>query len=50
MHDLYGTSADAAVALIPELKKRGYQLVTVSEMASLRGGMKPGQVYHSFRP
>ena len=36
--------------LIPELKKRGYQLVTVSEMASLRGGMTPGQVYHSFRP
>ena len=50
MHDLYGTSADAAVVLIPELKKRGYQLVTVSEMASLRGGMTPGQVYHSFRP
>lgn len=42
MHDLYGTSADAAVVLIPELKKRGYQLVTVSEMASLRGGMTPG--------
>lgn len=50
MHDLYDTSADAAVVLIPELKKRGYQLVTVSEMASLRGGMTPGQVYHSFRP
>ena len=50
MHDLYGTYADAAVVLIPELKKRGYQLVTVSEMASLRGGMTPGQVYHSFRP
>ena len=50
MHDLYGTSADAAVVLIPELKKRGYQLVTVSEMASLRGGMTPGQEYHSFRP
>lgn len=45
MHDLYGTSADAAVVLIPELKKRGYQLVTVSEMASLRGGMTPGTRY-----
>lgn len=50
MHDLYETSADAAVVLIPELINRGYQLVTVSEMAALRGGMQPGQVYHYFRP
>lgn len=50
MHDLYGATADAAAVLIPELKKRGYQLVTVSELASYRGGMQAGQSYHSFRP
>jgi len=50
MHDLYEASAAAAETLIPELTKRGYQLVTVSELASFRGGMQPGHVYHSFRP
>ena len=50
MHDLYETSADAAVVLIPELKNRGYQLVTVSELASYRGGMQPGHTYSRFRP
>lgn len=50
MHDLYGATADAAATLIPELIGRGYQLVTVSELAACRGGMQPGQVYHSFRP
>jgi len=50
MHDLYGATADAAAVLIPELINRGYQLVTVSELAACRGGMQPGQVYHSFRP
>lgn len=49
MHDLYSTTADATVVLIPELISRGYQLVTVSELASCRGGMQAGQVYHSFR-
>lgn len=50
MHDLYGATADAAAVLIPELKNRGYQLVTVSELAAYRGGMQPGQIYNSFRP
>ena len=48
MHDLYETSADAAAVLIPELKNRGYQLVTVSELASYRGGMQPGHTYSRF--
>lgn len=50
MHDIYGTTADAAEVLIPELTARGYQLVTVSEMAALRGGMAAGHTYSSFRP
>lgn len=50
MHDLYEATADAVAVLIPELTARGYQLVTVSEMAAYRGGMQPGEAYHSFRP
>ena len=49
MHDLYEQSAIAAETLIPELTKRGYQLVTVSEMAALRGGMAAGHSYGHFR-
>lgn len=48
MHDLYGTTADAAAILIPELLNRGYQLVTVSELAACRGGAQAGGVYHGF--
>lgn len=50
MHDLYTTTAEAAEVIIPELIKRGYQLVTVSEMASVRGGMEAGKSYSQFRP
>lgn len=50
MHDIYHTTADAAEILIPELTARGYQLVTVSELANARGGMKPGVVYSGFGP
>ncbi len=50
MHDLYDATADASEILIPELVKRGYQLVTVSELASYRGGMLPGKTYSRFRP
>ena len=49
MHDLYEQSVIAAETLIPELTRRGYQLVTVSEMAELRGGMAAGQSYGHFR-
>lgn len=37
MHDLYKTTADACDTLIPELVNRGFQLVTVSEMAAAKG-------------
>lgn len=50
MHDIYSTSAEAAEVLIPELSARGYQLVTVSELAASRGGMIPGQLYYHFVP
>lgn len=41
MHDIYEPTAQAAEVLIPELTARGYQLVTVSELASFRGGIQP---------
>ena len=50
MHDLYETAADASDVIVPELIRRGYQLVTVSELASYRGGMTPGNSYYKFRP
>ena len=50
MHDIYGPTADAAEVIIPKLKAMGFQLVTVSEMASYRGGIQPGKVYSRFRP
>lgn len=50
MHDLYDATAEASETLIPELTKRGFQLVTVSELSSYRGGMLPGHTYSRFRP
>ena len=50
MHDLYEATGEASKILIPELINRGYQLVTVSELASYRGGMLPGKTYSRFRP
>lgn len=49
MHDLYSATATASETIIPELVKRGYQLVTVSELAECRGGMKETGAYYSFR-
>ncbi|MCD7981956.1 MAG: polysaccharide deacetylase family protein [Clostridiales bacterium] len=49
MHDLYQATATASLTIIPSLVSRGYQLVTVEEMALLRGGMSNGVVYSSFR-
>ena len=37
MHDIYDTTIDAAIELIPYLVGEGYQLVTVSELAEARG-------------
>lgn len=50
MHDLYSATADAAEVIIPTLTARGYQLVTVSELARYRGGKAAGKVYSRFRP
>ena len=50
MHDIHAPTISAAEILIPKLVERGYQLVTVSELAKYRGnGMKAGKVYYSFK-
>lgn len=50
MHDIHSPSVDAALILIPELQKRGFTLVTVSELAEAKGvTLQPGQVYNSIR-
>ncbi len=48
MHDLYGPTAEASKTIIPELVRRGYQLVTVSELADCRGAMANGGVYSAW--
>ena len=51
MHDIHETSVEAAESVIPQLIKKGYQLVTVSEMAKARGAtLKDGTKYFEFYP
>lgn len=50
MHDIHGSTKTAALKIIPELKKRGYQLVTVSELAEYKGvKLKNGEVYNKIK-
>ncbi len=49
MHELYKQSGDAALRIIPELHNRGFQMVTVSEMAAAKGvTLEAGKLYSSF--
>ena len=49
MHSIYKQSASAAERIIPALRERGYQLVTVSELAKARGvSMESGKNYSQF--
>lgn len=51
MHDIHEWSVEAAIEVIPQLIERGYQLVTVSEMAAARGiTLEPGITYFNFYP
>ena len=50
MHELYGATATATETIVPELVARGYQLVTISEMAQAKGiVLEPGKLYYNFR-
>ncbi len=49
MHDIHEPTMRAALELIPKLRKKGYELVTVSELAKYRGvKMKNGTRYYHF--
>ena len=49
MHDIYETSVDAAIQLVDELSEKGYQFVTVAELAEYRGNpLKAGEKYINF--
>lgn len=46
-HDLHKSTVDAMEKVIPELIKQGYQLVTVSELLTCRGGtVEVGKMYY----
>jgi len=48
MHDLYPTTAKAVEKLVPQLKKKGFQMVTIEELFYYKGiKLKPGHVYFS---
>lgn len=50
MHDIHEPTKEAACSLIVSLRRQGYQLVTVSELAQYRGyQLKKGNVYYSLR-
>ena len=48
MHDLYQQTADAVEVIVPELVSRGFELLTVGELARERGGMRPGALHDGF--
>lgn len=46
LHDIHKTSVDGFVKALPKLRKKGYELVTVSELYELKGKkMKAGVMY-----
>lgn len=48
LHDSHPTTVDGFIKALPKLKKKGYELVTVSELFKLKGKkMKPGTMYYS---
>lgn len=49
MHDLYDSTVDGAAMMIDDLRARGYEFVTVSEMAEAKGKkLVPGELYYGF--
>lgn len=47
LHDIHPTSVDGFIKALPELKKKGFELVTVSELYNIYGKkMKKGIMYY----
>ena len=50
MHDIHDDTAEAVEKIIPELMDRGYQIVTVSELALYKGKtLEDGKIYYNLR-
>ena len=51
MHDIHYATVKACERIIPALKKRGYQMVTVSQLAKYKGKttLRKGKTYMKFR-
>jgi peptidoglycan/xylan/chitin deacetylase (PgdA/CDA1 family) len=50
LHDLSDSSVDAALSIVDTLQGEGFQFVTVSQLAQLRGiTPQPGKTYRHFR-
>ncbi|MGN1202946.1 MAG: polysaccharide deacetylase family protein, partial [Eubacterium sp.] len=52
MHDIYPTTAEAIKRIVPKLIDEGYQIVTVSEMLTVKNGgkaPKAGQQYVDYK-
>ena len=48
MHDIHWFTVDAVEILLPELERRGYQVVTVGELLYYKNvELENGRVYHS---
>ncbi len=51
MHDIYPTTVNAVPVLIDELRKAGYEFVTISELTKIRDyTLQNGTAYYNFRP
>ncbi len=51
MHDIYESTVDGAAMVIDALREDGYEFVTVSELAKMRGvELRNGEAYGSFKP
>lgn len=50
LHDMCDCSVDAALAIVDRLRGMGFQFVTVSQLAKIKGiTPQPGTMYESFR-
>ena len=51
LHDMYDSSVEAALAIVDQLRQRGFRFVTASELARLRNvTVTPGETYRRFPP
>ena len=46
MHDIHKSTVEASMKAVPSLKKKGYQLVTVSELLKYKYGIDPEKTRH----